>query len=718
MPVFVAELVYDDEPWVLPDAPNTLRLRTKRQNVMWHKENLLNLVERIVPAEFDNIAWIDADIWFQRLDWYDATKAALQTYAVVQLFEKVALTGEDGRTVKTAVSSGHANLLHPGVTTPGHAWAARRSLWRKAGGLYERAIIGAGDTLHASVWLPSKLNSYEWLHYAGTPGTLERLRVWNDEEGGCGVLGGTIVHEWHGDAGKRGYGQRHALLQYFNVETQLVPREDGLLEYVESVPDWLRQQMQDYFHSRAEDGANQTLNPPSRPQASSVVGRPLNLNSRTQIINWLIEKRDFTSYLEIGLGDGKSFAEIRCKQKESVDPAKGAYAAAAPTHRMTSDAFFAQNTAKFDLIFIDGLHEADTVERDLENALAALTDGGIIVCHDLNPNSEAMQEVPRAVEEWTGDCWKAWVRLRCRRDDLFFAVADIDYGVGIILTGTDGPTPKLDVSSDELSWPCFLQNRREWLPLIPPGALPDVLGLTTDESDDLPLVIVTLWRPVWTDTQQAVFKYLELEDFPDRTHFIWTAEVGSGASERLESLWPRLELRERGYSVELIETEVMPKETAFEKHTTVAKLYNRSLSEIRSSLVFSVEDDVVPLRGSWAKLCSTLASLPKAAAVMGAYRTRQWHDCVCAGDLCGKYLSWSVAGRKEAVTASWIAAGLTLYRAAPLRKCIPAIPEQAREGWIMGWDMVVSNRLRNLGETLVVAAECVAEHRFQECGKS
>lgn len=705
--MFVAELVYDEEPWVLPESPNILRLRTSRKNVMWHKENLLNLVEGIVPEEFDCLAWMDADIFFQRLDWYDATEAALQKHAVVQMFGSVELTGQDGRIMQTAESAGHANLLKPGTTTPGHAWAARRSLWRKAGGLYERAIIGAGDTLHASVWMPSKLDSYGWLHYAGTPGTLERLRQWNDEEGGCGVVDGTIVHEWHGDAGNRRYGDRHVLVQYLDVEKQLVRREDGLLEYDETVPEWLRNQVHGYFTSRAEDGSTKTVTPLVQAEAQDYTP----LRTHTDIVNWLIEKRGLKSYLEIGVGDGKAFSVIRCEHKESVNPAEDLYASAEPTLRMTSDVFFAQNVVKFDLIFIDGLHHADAVERDLDNALAALNPGGVVVCHDLNPTTEKMQAVPRSESEWTGDCWKAWVRLRCRRSDLVFAVTDIDYGVGIILTGEPSPMPCLVADLNNLNWRAFYMSRVEWLPLVPPGRLDEALGMSPEQTSLAPLTVVTLWRPTWSDTQKSVMAYLESEHFPERTRFVWTVEKGSETAVWLESHVTNFNAFMRIFSIEIVETEAMPKETSEEKHKAVAVLYNSALSGDLSALVLTVEDDVIPQRGTWSKLCCSLKSNPAAVAVMGAYRTRQRHDRVCAGALKGGYISWHLAGRSELIPASWIAAGLTLYRGNALAKCLPTFPQQVKD-WYKGWDMVVSEKLRAAGGALFVDAECVAEHRF------
>ncbi len=708
--VFVAELAYGDLPWLLPESANHLRLRTPLRNAMWHKENLLNLLERMVPDTFDTIAWIDADIWFERRDWVQAAEDALKTRAVVQLFEKIVQTAEDGSVATVQPGAGFSGYLGVGQTTPGYAWAARRSLWKQAGGLYERAVIGGADTLQASVWFPTAHWPFGWFNYAGTPGSLERLRQWCASEGGCGGIAGAAFHEWHGDTAKRKYGERHGIMGSINVETDLVRRVDGLLEFSDRVPDWFRSHIQTYFRSRAEDGQAREFAQADVETASETTQSP-NFKSRTEIINWLIRVRGFSTYLEIGVGDGKSFSEIQCPNKESVDPAEGDYSAAEPTHRVTSDLFFQENTAKFDLIFIDGLHHEDAVARDLGNALAALNVGGIVVCHDLNPLTEAMQAVPRSTQDWTGDGWKAWVKLSASRDDLLFAVADIDHGVGVIVTDADVSSPRLSVDEGVLDWQSFVNNRKDWLPLISPGKLAATLGCEPQDGINPPLAVVTLWRAERSDAQRAVLGYLQSEDFPKGTRFIWTVEAGSGTASWLESQWEQFEKLSRQYSLEMIETEPMPAGNELEKHITVATLYNEALKGCQSRLVLCVEDDVVPTVGTWRQLCMSLASEPRAAAVMGVYRTRQKHDCVCARDMAGVYFSWSVAGTRQTICASWIGAGLTLYRAEALRKCLPAMPEKAQQGWMNGWDVVVSQRLRALGGALFIDAGCVADHR-------
>lgn len=141
---------------------------------------------------------------------------------------------------------------------------------------------------------------------------------------------------------------------------------------------------------------------------------------RWDIINYLIEKYSYKNYLEIGLDTGVCFQKISIENKESVDPALGRYSSANPTHRMTSDDFFNQNTKQFDIIFIDGLHHSDQVDRDIENSLSALTENGIVLVHDVNPLTEYSQKVPRPATStpeqmpygWSGDVWKSIVKLQ------------------------------------------------------------------------------------------------------------------------------------------------------------------------------------------------------------------------------------------------------------------------------------------------------------------
>ena len=143
--------------------------------------------------------------------------------------------------------------------------------------------------------------------------------------------------------------------------------------------------------------------------------------NRADLINKLIARSSFTRYLEIGCNTNETFNQIEVQNKVGVDPVSGG------TLRMTSDAFFAQNTESFEIIFVDGLHEAYQAELDIRNSLKVLAPGGVIVAHDCSPKFEIRQIVPVCTGVWNGDVWKAFLKLR-QDPDLRCAVVDIDHG--------------------------------------------------------------------------------------------------------------------------------------------------------------------------------------------------------------------------------------------------------------------------------------------------
>jgi len=110
--------------------------------------------------------------------------------------------------------------------------------------------------------------------------------------------------------------------------------------------------------------------------------------NRTEIINALIEKHDYKSFLEIGVNNGINMKGVECKDKIGVDPAPTPEGEAYTTHKMTSDDYFLTNVRKFYIIFVDGLHHADQVYKDIKNGLDHLNKGGAIVCHDMSPRAE------------------------------------------------------------------------------------------------------------------------------------------------------------------------------------------------------------------------------------------------------------------------------------------------------------------------------------------
>lgn len=185
--------------------------------------------------------------------------------------------------------------------------------------------------------------------------------------------------------------------------------------------------------------------------------------NRTDIINTLIRQVDAKDYLEIGVSSGENFREVVCTNKIGVDPERASPA----TIHMTSDEFFEINQRTYDIIFVDGLHHADQVYRDVQNSLKFLNDGGYIVCHDMNPQEKAHQEIPFKGGHWNGDCWKAFVRLRAEHNDLEMCVLDTDEGCAIIKPLKESTAEKFEIN-EQLTYENLDKNRKDWLNLKDP----------------------------------------------------------------------------------------------------------------------------------------------------------------------------------------------------------------------------------------------------------
>lgn len=201
--------------------------------------------------------------------------------------------------------------------------------------------------------------------------------------------------------------------------------------------------------------------------------------TRSEIINFLISlsKTDST-YLEIGVRNpNDNYILINADNKYSVDP--GVEFKENPVdYKMTSDLFFKKLKAnqilskdiKFDVIFIDGLHLAEQVNKDIINALDFIKEDGFIVLHDCNPPTQwhAREEyrytLSPAKGYWNGTTWKAFMKWRFN-NSLNSCCIDSDWGIGIL-----SKTKKIGDSIENINpffeYQIFKDNRKKHLNLI------------------------------------------------------------------------------------------------------------------------------------------------------------------------------------------------------------------------------------------------------------
>lgn len=194
---------------------------------------------------------------------------------------------------------------------------------------------------------------------------------------------------------------------------------------------------------------------------------------RWDIINHLIKTNGYVNYLEIGVNDASCIRKVIAEHKDGIDPFPGSEVGGGYypeiNYPITSDKFFElikdHSDIKYDIIFIDGLHHSDQVDKDVANSLNHLMPNGTIVLHDCNPPTYEMQLVPRVTGLWNGDVWKSIIKLRCADNNLHISVIDTDWGVGVVQLKPQEPYTKVTLEQC-LDYSYFDLNREELLNLI------------------------------------------------------------------------------------------------------------------------------------------------------------------------------------------------------------------------------------------------------------
>lgn len=195
------------------------------------------------------------------------------------------------------------------------------------------------------------------------------------------------------------------------------------------------------------------------------------IEDKGDIMNALIEKNGYESYLEIGgqpTSLDSTYHKINCKRKDSVDPnevdeSKITLGELCNHHAKTSDDFFSSlsEDVKYDIVFIDAWHEHQQVLRDINSSLKHLNENGIIVLHDMIPLTCDLEKDP----ERTGTCWRAFADLR-KNSNLKMDVLVPSWGtedsLGLISKGNQATFEK-DV---EYSYEFLIENVENLMNLI------------------------------------------------------------------------------------------------------------------------------------------------------------------------------------------------------------------------------------------------------------
>jgi len=261
--LFIVEMIYENQKFIITDKKNKNHLQLKTETPIWHKENMVNLaVKNLLPSNYKAFAWIDADIEFENNSWaLDTLKILNGCKDVVQLFSHCVDMSADYTNLTIFNSFGYSFNKNKKYTTsgndywhPGYAWAITRKAYEKIGGLYDKGVLGSGDSIMALSFINKcdVMNNNEYnkdynnsmLDYQIKA---SKLRL--------GYVPGVIRHHYHGSKKNRQYTERWKLLMkhQFSPIEHLTYDNQGILIPTKMFSCDFKEDIMDYFRERKED---------------------------------------------------------------------------------------------------------------------------------------------------------------------------------------------------------------------------------------------------------------------------------------------------------------------------------------------------------------------------------------------------------------------------------------------------------------------------------
>jgi hypothetical protein len=259
IPVYVMELVYDTDTPQLNKLPNLFHV--KSTSVLFHKENLWNLLEKKVPEQYTKLAFLDGDILFKNENWPSIISKMLDNITVIQPYEVVEMMNINFKCnepylcfikafqERTTVL-GAGNFSYPAA---GYAIALQRKWLNDIGGFPEWCVMGGGDYMFMSAILQSdgykNHHSYILQPYLHPSFDILVAKV-KQSKYTYSYAKLTIQHMVHGTMVNRQYNSRHNDTKRLGIN-DFKMNTDGVIEFAD--PSKWNPITQKYFFDRNDD---------------------------------------------------------------------------------------------------------------------------------------------------------------------------------------------------------------------------------------------------------------------------------------------------------------------------------------------------------------------------------------------------------------------------------------------------------------------------------
>jgi hypothetical protein len=251
IPYYIGEMAYGTNPFLFKAASNIIQFRSTSN--MFYKENLVDVIEPQLPAVYNKICMLDADIFFGKPDWYTQTSRLLDTCDICQPFTAAIWMHPDYTEYRRRTHCLGSSL--PVIDWlrehPGFVWAFRRDWYKTFTYRHIPICTTGGDTILHDLVKGRQMSVYKYYKkYYNTVGQSVRYD-W---------LEGDIYHLNHGSYDKRMYPNYvedvRKLLDGFGYpmpSDAVYHRDDGILEWKDNCRQAINEFNTAYFLSREED---------------------------------------------------------------------------------------------------------------------------------------------------------------------------------------------------------------------------------------------------------------------------------------------------------------------------------------------------------------------------------------------------------------------------------------------------------------------------------
>lgn len=250
IPYFIGEMSIAHLPFLFAESSNIFHFQSPDN--MFYKENIINLMEPLLPPIYDKLCIMDADIIFDNSDWYNLISSKLNDVNICQPFSTaywLNISYDDVILEKCSYLKkrigGHE----------GFVWGFQRA-WFNTYKFPDGCFIGSGDTLFVKAVFEKQIFNqhqyiyHSWVKYiANLPSNIS-----------SDYLDMNIYHLYHGTINNRQYITKHT--KFNNMLTNLkITALDELIEYnADGIMQWrpnysnlLNSFMQTYLSNRNDD---------------------------------------------------------------------------------------------------------------------------------------------------------------------------------------------------------------------------------------------------------------------------------------------------------------------------------------------------------------------------------------------------------------------------------------------------------------------------------